>query len=1509
MQLAEGALALVTIITTGTACGSGTAAIATLIGGGGGKASNQPILVSDVQIDPAPGNGRAAPISFSFRLTDRESDRASMVEILVVPPDGGPSFPAALVGAPSNASLASSPAGSVHARTWDYASQLSLGSAFAAGYRLEVAVVGGSSRSSSPVFSVGNDAPSLSAPVPPSGELSGFVRLEFDVADSASDLVSVALEYDDLDQPQGWRAASSAGPAPTNVTAAPGGVPVVVFWDAPADESGRAFRARLRLTPSDAWASGTPVTTDLDIDNNAEPLVILSGSAFFADPDARRGLPLPMSVVDAEGDTVRVVVQWRTPFQPFPALPSSPVALAALLADPVQVRAHQIATEIPSSHRGRIVPTADPAVVRLPELAGAESVLQAATLVGRELELLRPNGAPARVGASWAPNPLVSPVAALPSDDGAFVLESVQGGWRLREIDLATGAIVADVASDNARVPDALSTSSDGRALLVADDAGGLWRLASIDVASGAVTPLYTSSGASALGPVRGLVALGVNTALVTVAGSLIRVDWGAPSPSEQVLFSDFAGACGLAYDRAHGGRVFLAERDWVDPLTSTVSGRVVRIALDSRERVGVAVTGTPLSRPRAVALERDGTRLLALTDATSGDGAVELRAVELGGSDRGNAYEIVAGLPDDASGLATGVDGLRLVALPTSADLALGGGVLERRRIEAFDPATLAVTTAPPFDVAPRAAQPWRVRDVAGDRPAAPQGTNDSFLWDSRDVPRGGAVILRGVPYDDEQGLATDTGVPRVVRSGIDVPATDVGGPVVTDGVAGLDLADLDGDGQLDLVTANVGTDRVTAFYQISSGTFPSSASLTLAGVPALAPMTDPVAVRVLDVDHDGDVDIVAVGRGSNNFSVFRQQPAGSFSAVVPLLVTGLNQPSDLASADMNGDGLLDLVIADTGQNQVEVFNQLLAGLYSTSSSTTLGNGSTLAPSALGIGDLDGDGDLDLVSADTGSDNLALYLHGAGGFAAAPSRLLGGAGVTNSPTDVVVADLDLDGRLDLACADQGGDALAVFFQGASGFAATPDALLSDSAGPVGPLRLAAADMNGDGAPDLVSLDAGDDLALFTYDDELGAYLPEPLILGATSGFLAPSCLGVADVDGDGFADIAAGDSAADVVKFFYHDDGAVFTAQPELTLGSQVDTPQVSAVAAADLDGDGDLDLASANAGDGTLCVYRQVSPAVILAEPAQRLSSSALTPSVRAVAAADVDGDGRADLVGAVPSPGKLALFRQRADGTFSLVPDALLGGTLGAPAHVLAADLDGDGAPDLACANETGDGIALFLRSSGSFAQTPSGSLGGPATTNGPVHLAAGDLDGDGDLDLACANRDGNDLALFLAGPAGLPAAPSRRLGGGGSTDSPRALVLEDFDCDGRLDVAAVCANENGLALFFQHAPGTFSAGPDLVLTHALVSLPTTLASADLDHDGDQDLVCGAQGGPDLVVFRQTSPGHFAAVPSAIGGPGSVDSVLSLLALDLDGDADTDLVSAHPSLNRIALFFGSH
>jgi len=1499
------------------ACGGGTAVIASLMKHGGSGKGAEVSVISDVDAGTATDR-KQSPATISFRLTDSGA-RPISVEIVVVHP-GGATEPALLTGATDLSDLATSPAGIAYQRQWDFAAQLPSGAALSTGLEIMVRRAGDATGPTSAPFDVGNDAPSVAILSAPTGEVEGPVAVELSIADSSSDLADVAVEYADQADPLTWKTATPLGTVLQQVAATPSGSHALFLWDVNGDEPHREFTARLRFTPSDAFDAGATVeSADLQIDNNAPPTLLVDGSGFFADPDSRRAIPVRYQLIDTEGDAVRVVFQWAPDANSFPALPASPAALDAILADPDLRRTYQIATEAPLALRGRLLPI-DGVTAQLHELSSSAAGLFAEYVADRTLELLAVPSPPAPRAAGWAADPLTAPVAALPVGDGhsALVLDRPSAGnWRLREVDLATGVVVRDVAGGADGDPSALAWSSDFRSVLVAADVAGAWTVFEIALADGARTNFFIATVAFATGTVRGLLATGADTLLLTVGDALIAVDRAATGgPAGRTVVNALAGPWGIAIDPRHPAQLYLAESTWVDPSTSTVEGRVSIVDLGTLTRSDLVSTGLKLSRPEAIALERGGARLLAVVDANAADSTRELRAVDLGTGGGGPAFQIVAGLPLDVAGLAAGPDDLRLLALPSTDDVGVGGGVQQVRTIAAVDVATRRVAVTAPFAPPLDARQEWRIRDLSSPRPAGASLRSDTFVWDSSDLPAGGSVVLRGTAYDTEPGLATDTGVPRAVRAGLDVLPVHIGGASSTTTVAAIEAADLDGDGDLDVVSANSGADSATIFFQDKSHHFPTAPSVTLVGIPLIAKMTQPVSVVAADLDKDGDLDLAVANHGSNNLTIAKQTSPGSFSVQATSLgsITG---PTAVVAADFNGDRRIDLACSNDGSNNVALFFQNVLGSFPTSPSLLLSSANTLAPSGIDAGDLDGDGDVDVVASLRGRNQLAIWLQsGAGGFSAAPTQLIGGVGHTDGPEAVRLFDVDRDGRLDIVSANRTGNCVTVFLQTKGGsFPNLPTFTLASSAGPISPAHVALGDVNGDGGIDVVAPSATDSLALFLRDPAAGTFNSEPLVVHGAGGIVGPVHVLVDDLDGDGQIDLGSANQGGNDLTLFFQLGGRSFTGQsPDLVLGSAVDTPDVHGVAVADLDGDGDLDLATANTADGTVSLFPQLAPAVFASQAGQRLGGGSATTAmggVNALAAADWSGDGRVDLVTANRTGKTIALFAQRSDGTFPVAADVLLGaGSLSDPFHVACADLDGDGDLDLAVADAAANRLLLFHRAAdGTFPNAPDASLGSNTATKAPVFVLATDLNGDGAIDLVCANSTGNNLAVFFQQPGGtFHALPDATLGATGQTNGPVVVAAADVDGDGDVDLACANLSGNSVTLFAASAPGVFPSAPTLTLTHASLVGPTSLSLEDVDRDGSPDVVAGGSTSDAFVLFFQSNPGVFTTV-EVVGATAFTSSPLSLSVVDLDGDGDSDLVSAEPDLDNVPIFFGAH
>lgn len=352
----------------------------------------------------------------------------------------------------------------------------------------------------------------------------------------------------------------------------------------------------------------------------------------------------------------------------------------------------------------------------------------------------------------------------------------------------------------------------------------------------------------------------------------------------------------------------------------------------------------------------------------------------------------------------------------------------------------------------------------------------------------------------------------------------------------------------------------------------------------------------------------------------------------------------------------------------------------------------------------------------------------------------------------IAVADTDANGLPDiLGMVSEDVDGTPVQGYVASRLQDTPGTFVMPTRFGVGrgPANLVTADLNADGRPDLVVANATDQTVSVRLADPArpGSFLPATVL--ATPGRV-PLDVAAGDLDGDGRMDVAVAASGANSVLVFTQTATGTFNAPVAFAVGGD---PQ--ALTVADLDGNGLADLAVATSSDA-VSILLQTSAATFA--PAVDYATGVQPVALRA---ADLNGDGRLDLLtanwGASLNPGSLglSLLLQAAPGTFGAPAHFATGYR---SAALVVGDVNGDGRPDVTVANAglPGDpgSVSVFLQDAAA-----AGSLLPAATylgTWGPLGVALGDMDGDGRPDLVLADGDivvrlNNPTAPGTFGPA--------------------------------------------------------------------------------------------------------------------------------------------------------------
>ncbi len=251
--------------------------------------------------------------------------------------------------------------------------------------------------------------------------------------------------------------------------------------------------------------------------------------------------------------------------------------------------------------------------------------------------------------------------------------------------------------------------------------------------------------------------------------------------------------------------------------------------------------------------------------------------------------------------------------------------------------------------------------------------------------------------------------------------------------GAAPLDvaLADFDGDRDLDAVTANEGAGTVTVLFNEGDGTFKR---LEGPGGNDQRVGSGPRAVAPHDLEGDGDVDIAVANSGSTMISVLKNNGDGTFMAKVDYRSKGA--PNFVSAGDFNEDGHVDLVTAVTELQSASIFLNKGDGTFAPSVDYSVIH----PPYMVTVADMDGDTHLDLVTANEKANTVSIVFGtGEGKFSVALTKPAG-----TGLRFVRAGDLDRDGDMDLVSFDREGKSFTAFYNHASsGSASAPDFLES----------------------------------------------------------------------------------------------------------------------------------------------------------------------------------------------------------------------------------------------------------------------------------------------------------------------------------------------------------------------------------------------------------------------------------------------------------------------------------
>ena len=654
----------------------------------------------------------------------------------------------------------------------------------------------------------------------------------------------------------------------------------------------------------------------------------------------------------------------------------------------------------------------------------------------------------------------------------------------------------------------------------------------------------------------------------------------------------------------------------------------------------------------------------------------------------------------------------------------------------------------------------------------------------------------------------------------------------------------DFNGDGKMDLATADSSGNSVTILLGNGDGTFQAPTTYSVGN--------GPTALIAADFNGDGKLDLAVVNDNANTVSILLGNGDGTFQSAQDYAVG--SGPRSIVAADFNGDGQVDLAISNISSNTVSILLGNGNGTFQPAMNVAAGT----TPIGIASGDLNGDGKADLVLSNFSSSQVNILLGNGDGTFQTPVAYATGS----APRSVTVADFNGDGILDLATSNQNGNNISVLMGNGDGTFQAAANYVTDQT----PVSITAVKLRGSGQFDLAVVNTNsNELSIFRGNGD-GTFATA---VNYAVGF-SPFQVIFADVNGDGSPDVVcANANSNDVSILLGNGDGTLRASRSFATTGR-------GQIAFGDFNGDGKLDVT--------------ISGDVHLGNGDGTFQPGSGGGSLDAVATADLRGAGKLDQVIAHYNGNTIGVKLGNGDGTFQ---SEVTYPTEHGPQWVAVGDFTGDGKPDLVVANVYTNNVSIFLGNGDGTFQARTNF----ATDTTPTFVATGDFNGDGKLDLAVVNANSNDISILLGnGDGTFQPAVNYSAGQGLFT-----LAIGDFNKDGKLDLAVANGQSRNVSILLGNGDGTFQAAAN----YALAEQPYGIAVLDFDADGNLDLAVTNRGNHQYIsVLKGNGDGTFQPPINFDAG----QNPLGLVVADFNGDGAPDIIAANSNSNNFTVILNA-